>query len=101
MVNYRAAIKYGEPVAVKIKEIYFADKAWSPELAFSIGRKLAQLKRSMRVYYPEELDMLQTLEKYTHEEIKEAFEVMEDEKCKGSPPKLIGQPIAHCMEMER
>lgn len=64
----------GEPIAVKIKEMFFKDQHWSV-VAELVGRKLGDLKKIARKAYPEfdEVKFLHVLSCYSHQDIYDAF----------------------------
>ncbi len=75
MVMINPEIIAGEALASKLKDYFFFEEAWSPNLTFAVGRKMSELKRKARVFYPE-LDAIAFLHKlgsYTKKDMEEVF----------------------------
>lgn len=53
-------ITVGDELAVRIKNVFYADVPWSMVLAKQIANKMKQLKKLGEVFYPE-LDILQRI----------------------------------------
>jgi hypothetical protein len=72
-------ITLSQSVVEKIKIIYFPDKPW-PECYKNVAQKFTGLKQKMRKFYTgrTDIEILHELRKYSDDDIKEAFSVMED-----------------------
>jgi hypothetical protein len=66
----------GEQAALLIKRFFYADIAWTPNLAFHIGHMLAALKRQAKTYFPDK-DVIyhcHMIASFTKEDMEDAFE---------------------------
>ena len=68
-------IMAGEAIASKLKEFYFKDMEWSPNIAMQIGVKLAILKKIAKPFYPhlDIVGVLHELANYSQQDIQDAF----------------------------
>lgn len=68
-------ITLGEHPCRKIKEIYYAELTWVKAHDL-VAKKFTELKKYARKIYPEknEIEMLQELNRYSAEDIKEMFD---------------------------
>jgi len=74
MEAIRKQITLGEPICVKLKQIFFATKSW-PECKQDLPKLFSKLKTVARKYYKNEVEMLESLNKYTEQDIRDALNV--------------------------
>lgn len=77
---------FGEEVCEKLKMMYFAEIPW-PECYMAIAGILTQLKKVIRVYYPQqdEVENMRKLRKFTADDIKEALALSKDKQNNTAP----------------
>ena len=68
-------VTLGEPICIKLKQIYFAEQKWAACYR-QVGAKFTALKQQARKFYPGKKDheMLMEIIKYTNEDIVELME---------------------------
>jgi len=75
-------ITLGEPICIKIKQMYFSEIPW-PKCYREVAEKLTLLKKILRKFYNtiDNVEVLKKAIKFTEEDIKDVFS-MKDEYLK-------------------
>lgn len=74
-------ITLGEPICIKIKEIFYPNIPW-PDCYRKVADKFTELKHIARKFYAGKdiIEILQELNKYNQEDIADMFHVEHDAK---------------------